>query len=178
MRFSSSIALLALAIAPIDVLAGHIRRALGETAPDSYIVYISLSSYKLRLTACSVLKKGSNQAAHISSISNAFSVLDTLNTALVKHKYGRGSWPGPNRSILQPFLAINGYSAKITGSALQRVASNPDVDYIVPDHIATVRIEETTPSKRAMVNALGRAEAQATNGTNGQGVDIYGIGTD
>ncbi|CAG7846095.1 Aqualysin-1; AltName: Full=Aqualysin-I; Flags: Precursor [Serendipita indica DSM 11827] len=147
MRFFTSLALLALTIAPIDVLAGHIRRALGETAPDSYIV---------------VLKKGSDQAAHINTISSTFSILDTSNTAIVKHRYSR---------------ALNGYSAKITGAALQRLAANPDVDYIVPDHIGSVRMEEAKPSRRAVVDAFGRATAQATNGTNGQGVDIYGIDT-
>ncbi|KAG8808162.1 subtilisin-like serine protease, partial [Serendipita sp. 399] len=58
---------------------------------------------------------------------------------------------------------------------MQRILADPNVEYIVPDHIATISYEALHPPKRGLVNAFGKVDPLATNGTDGQGVDIYGL---
>ncbi|KAG8811609.1 subtilisin-like serine protease [Serendipita sp. 401] len=138
-------ALLWLATDPLHVSAAHFRRATGPAVEDSYIV---------------VLKKGCNLAGHIASISDTFSAQDTSNVMVVKHEYSK---------------AITGYSAILKGATMDRILSDPNVEYIVPDHIATVNYKVSEPPKRGLVDAFGNIHARATNGTDGEGVDVYGI---
>jgi hypothetical protein len=81
--------------------------------------------------------------------------------------------------------ALNGYSAKLTGAALDAVLADPNVAYVVEDAIASINYKSTrsrttgpaTPSPPiAVVDAFGRRTTTTTNGTDGLGVDIYGIG--
>jgi hypothetical protein len=78
--------------------------------------------------------------------------------------------------------ALNGYSAKLTGAALDAVLADPNVAYVVEDAIASINYKSTrsptlTPAPPlAVVDAFGRRTTTPTNGTDGAGVDIYGIG--
>jgi Peptidase inhibitor I9 len=84
-----------------------------------------------------------------------------------------------------PITALNGYSAKLTGAALDAVLADPNVAYVVEDAIASINYKSArspttgpaTPAPPlAVVDAFGRRTTTPTNGTDGAGVDIYGIG--
>ena len=76
--------------------------------------------------------------------------------------------------------ALNGYSAKLTGAALDAVLADPSVAYVVEDAIASINYKSarssTTGLPVAVVDAFGRRTTTPTNGTDGMGVDVYGIG--
>lgn len=72
-------------------------------------------------------------------------------------------------------LALNGYSASLKGSAIDKILADPMVDFIAEDNIATI-IDANRPVP-GLVDAFGRRSTTlATNGTDGAGVDIYGVG--
>ncbi|PVG02617.1 putative subtilisin-like serine protease [Serendipita vermifera] len=132
---------------PIDTLAGHIRRANGPSAQDSYIV---------------VLKKETNCSAHLSQVSTNFFIADENNSFHVRRQYNR---------------ALNGYNAHIKGAAIDMILADPSVDYIVEDSIASISWTGPPRPQPRMVDAFGRRAEAPTNGTDGEGVDIYGIDT-
>jgi len=74
--------------------------------------------------------------------------------------------------------ALNGYSAKLTGAALDAVLADPSVDYVTEDSIYSINNVSTgSPTTgpasraRAVVDEVGRRD-----GPNGQGVDVYILG--
>lgn len=135
-----------LSFSPADAVAAHIRRSNGPSVPDSYII---------------VLKSGTNRTAHIQDVSGTFSIADTMNSITVSRRYSK---------------ALLGYSAKLKGAALERVAASPDVDYITEDGIASI-LAGAPSTGPAMIDAFGRRAAAPANGTDGAGVDVYGIDT-
>ena len=81
--------------------------------------------------------------------------------------------------------ALNGYSAKLTGAALDTVLADPNVAYVAEDATTSFHDEPSYsptagPATRDLpaVDAFGRRATTPINGTSylGQGVDIYMLG--
>lgn len=94
----------------------------------------------------------------------------------VNRRYSKGeSKSFLGRSCTKWLAALNGYSAKLKGSALARIAASPEVDYITDDGIASIFVGAPSVGP-ALIDAFGKRAPTATNGTDGVGIDVYGIG--
>jgi hypothetical protein len=75
-------------------------------------------------------------------------------------------------------IALNGYCAKLTGTALDAVRSDPDVEYMAEDSIVLIDDESTLSlTNGPAVRALAGVDPSIVRTENlGQGVDIYVVG--
>jgi hypothetical protein len=75
-------------------------------------------------------------------------------------------------------IALNGYCAKLTGTALDAVRSDPDVEYMAEDSIISIDEESTLSlTTGPAVRALAGVDPSIRRAENlGEGVDIYVIG--
>jgi hypothetical protein len=126
----------------------------------------------------SVLKAGVDLSTHIEKISNATLVFNGNNTFSVKYIYNTSESATHRSSMpLTHVPALNGYSAKLTGAALDAVRSDPNVKYLTEDSIVSIDSTSgpsptTGPAARALVNRGTRRPSS----TLGLGVDIYVLG--
>jgi hypothetical protein len=71
--------------------------------------------------------------------------------------------------------ALNGYSAKLTGAALEAVLSDPNVDFLTEDSVTYIN---RAPNHSQTNDTADSVPAKRDNFPNiyGEGVDIYIIG--
>jgi hypothetical protein len=89
------------------------------------------------MNVCSKLKAGADLSAHIDQISATALASDGDSTISVKYTYNRSTSSSYHSSMPLTHLttALNGYCAKLTGTALDAVRSDPNVEYVQQDHI-------------------------------------------
>jgi hypothetical protein len=131
------------------------------------------------MNVLSVLKAGVDLSAHIENFSNASLAFDGDNTFSIEYTYNISESAARRSSITLTHVttALNGYSAKFTGAALDAVRSDPSVEYVMKDSIVSTdskstRSRTTGSAARALVDRGIRRPSSAL----GLGVEIYVLG--